>query len=266
MQEIFNKKKTALLVLIHLLAACAFLKATETFILSWLILHLLFATLGVSVGLHRYFSHRQFKATKAFENLLGTVSTLCMQGGPIFWSAAHRAHHIHTEKSGDPHDASRGFWWAHLGWLCFDNPNQFSYTSSAKKMLDLRKNRYLIFLEKRSTSLNLIFLSVLFFICFLFGEPILFFWIGPLRIVSVWHLTWLTNSYSHNAELQSAQSRQIPYKNSLFLTFFMGGEGNHQLHHSEPNRLNNSDGVFQIDIGYFAIKVFQRLNLIKITT
>lgn len=33
------------------------------------------------------------------------------------WARYHRLHHKHSETSADPHDASRGFFFAHLGWM-----------------------------------------------------------------------------------------------------------------------------------------------------
>jgi fatty-acid desaturase len=42
---------------------------------------------------------------------------LSLQGGPLDWVATHRAHHAYADADGDPHDAGRGMWWAHAGWI-----------------------------------------------------------------------------------------------------------------------------------------------------
>lgn len=33
------------------------------------------------------------------------------------WALDHRVHHKYSETNSDPHDARRGFWFAHVGWL-----------------------------------------------------------------------------------------------------------------------------------------------------
>lgn len=33
------------------------------------------------------------------------------------WSRDHRVHHKYSETDADPHNATRGFFFAHIGWL-----------------------------------------------------------------------------------------------------------------------------------------------------
>lgn len=33
------------------------------------------------------------------------------------WALDHRVHHKYTESDADPHNAKRGFWFSHVGWL-----------------------------------------------------------------------------------------------------------------------------------------------------
>ncbi len=34
------------------------------------------------------------------------------------WSRDHRVHHKYSETNADPHNATRGFFFSHMGWLC----------------------------------------------------------------------------------------------------------------------------------------------------
>ena len=84
--------------------------------------------LGVTVGFHRYFTHRGFTARRrrcaSGSPIAGSMS---MQGDVITWVADHRRHHAFTDKEGDPHSPwlfgttpvalVRGFVHAHFGWL-----------------------------------------------------------------------------------------------------------------------------------------------------
>lgn len=35
----------------------------------------------------------------------------------IEWARDHRVHHKYSETDADPHNATRGFFFAHIGWL-----------------------------------------------------------------------------------------------------------------------------------------------------
>ena len=82
---------------------------------------------GVTVGYHRYFTHRAFKANRALRNGLAIAGSLALQGDVITWIADHRRHHAFADKEGDPHSPwlfgtsagalAKGFLHAHIGWL-----------------------------------------------------------------------------------------------------------------------------------------------------
>ena len=39
------------------------------------------------------------------------------QNDIIEWARDHRVHHKYSETDADPHNATRGFFFAHIGWL-----------------------------------------------------------------------------------------------------------------------------------------------------
>ncbi|GAB3880130.1 hypothetical protein GCM10029964_033830 [Kibdelosporangium lantanae] len=61
------------------------------------------ATLGVTVGYHRYFTHGAFKANRGLRIALGIAGSFAVQGSIIFWVASHRRHHAFADREGDPH-------------------------------------------------------------------------------------------------------------------------------------------------------------------
>lgn len=228
----------------------------------WLFAHVLFSTFGVSLGLHRFFSHRTFQAREPLSSLIALVSTLCFQGGPIFWASTHRMHHRFTEKFGDAHSAERGFLWSHVVWMFYRNPNGFSYAKSMSLVRDLRQVRVFFFLEKYSTQVNFGFLAGLAAICFAFGRADLFFWLGPVRIVSVWHATWLINSFAHSAPLRGG-SRPTQLINSPLMSLILGGEGDHEFHHQHPSSVKHSRYRIGLDYGYQILRLFRVFGLVK---
>ena len=83
--------------------------------------------LGVTVGFHRHFTHKSFKAARPLKVALAITGSLAFQGSVVSWVADHRRHHAFSDKEGDPHSPwlfgtgpvalARGFWHAHMGWL-----------------------------------------------------------------------------------------------------------------------------------------------------
>src|SRR5262249_44178041 len=74
---------------------------------------------GITAGLHRYFSHKTFKTSRWFQFVLALVATASTQKGPLWWAANHRHHHANSDTEDDVHSPRKGFWWSHVGWfLC----------------------------------------------------------------------------------------------------------------------------------------------------
>ena len=72
---------------------------------------------GVTGAYHRYFSHRTYKTSRAFQFVLAVLAMSSSQKGVLWWAANHRTHHKLSDQDGDPHDSRRGFWYSHMGWL-----------------------------------------------------------------------------------------------------------------------------------------------------
>src|SRR5687768_6714457 len=71
---------------------------------------------------HRYFSHRSFKTSRAFQFVMAVWGLTCVQKGPLWWAANHRHHHKHSDQHGDVHSPGlQGFIWAHMGWIMGDD-------------------------------------------------------------------------------------------------------------------------------------------------
>ena len=72
----------------------------------------------VTAAYHRYFAHRSFKTSRAFQLVLAVLAQSAGQKGAIWWSSHHRWHHKHSDTPRDVHSARlRGFWYSHVGWV-----------------------------------------------------------------------------------------------------------------------------------------------------
>src|SRR3954453_20787515 len=87
--------------------------------------------LGVTIGFHRYLTHRAFSTSKALEYVLAILGSMAIEGPVVNWVADHGKHHAHTDEEGDPHSPHghgtgrtgtiKGLWHAHVGWLWDDH-------------------------------------------------------------------------------------------------------------------------------------------------
>jgi stearoyl-CoA desaturase (delta-9 desaturase) len=89
----------------------ALLGAIPAAFAGWLGWHdlVIFATfymvsgMGITVGFHRYFTHKSFKPNRAVKIALAIAGSLAIQGPVIRWVADHRKHHKFSDRDGDPH-------------------------------------------------------------------------------------------------------------------------------------------------------------------
>ncbi|HJY03401.1 MAG TPA: acyl-CoA desaturase, partial [Streptosporangiaceae bacterium] len=57
--------------------------------------------LAVTVGYHRGFTHRAFKARRGLRIALAVGGSLAVEGSPVQWVANHRRHHAFSDREGD---------------------------------------------------------------------------------------------------------------------------------------------------------------------
>src|SRR5436190_23569642 len=64
----------------------------------------------VTAGYHRYFAHRAFKTSRAFQFLLALATQTAAQRGVLWWASHHRWHHKYSDTPQDVHSVrQRGF-------------------------------------------------------------------------------------------------------------------------------------------------------------
>ena len=73
---------------------------------------------GMTAGYHRLWAHRSYNATRTLEYILALLAAAAaVEGSIMLWATRHRAHHRYTDTELDPKNASKGFLWAHFGWI-----------------------------------------------------------------------------------------------------------------------------------------------------
>ena len=81
--------------------------------ISWFLI----GPIGVGVGYHKLFSHRQFETWKPIEYTLALLGTLSAYAPVLFWASQHQYHHTTSDTEADPSSPSiHGFWESFLWW------------------------------------------------------------------------------------------------------------------------------------------------------
>lgn len=220
-------------------------------------LHWLTGSLGICLGFHRLLTHRSLRVPKPLEYGLAICGCLAMQGSPIFWVAGHRQHHLHTEdRDQDPHSAQRGFWWSHMQWVLYRRPEFFDYESYAKFAPDLARDPVYRWLDRYFYLLQLPVAGLLYA---LGGWDAVIYGVC-LRLVLLWHSTWLINSGCHlwgNRPYNCTDDS----RNLWWAAILAYGEGWHNNHHAYPNVAPAGRTWWQVDVTWWAIQLLQRLGL-----
>src|SRR5919205_3828363 len=77
--------------------------------------------LSVTAGYHRLFAHKTYQAAWPVRLFFLVFGAGALENSVLNWSADHRVHHAHVDEERDPYNIQKGFWWAHIGWIFYDN-------------------------------------------------------------------------------------------------------------------------------------------------
>jgi len=195
------------------------------------------ACLGITAGSHRLWAHRSYKASLPLRIFLMILNSIANQGSIIHWARDHRVHHKHSETPADPHNAKRGLFFSHMGWLYVKKDHRVTEAGRKINFDDLYADPVVMFQKHFDPYLAIV-------MCFIFpamvanvgwGEG---FWIGVwvagcVRYVLVLHATWLVNSAAHMYGSRPYDPSSNPTENPLVAILSIG-EGWHNWHHAYP--------------------------------
>ncbi|CAG9787312.1 unnamed protein product [Diatraea saccharalis] len=196
-----------------------------------------FIGLGITIGAHRLYTHRCFKATPLIRAFLLLLQTASGQNSMFIWCRDHRLHHRYSDTDADPHNSKRGFFFSHVGWLmCKKHPYVIEFGKKIN-ISDLQAD-WMVMFQKKYYSYLYILIAILLPVwidVYFFGEP----WVKAFlvlycaRYVVTLNYTWLVNSAAHIYGTRPYDKNQQPVE-SWIVSFFTSGEGWHNYHHAFP--------------------------------
>jgi stearoyl-CoA desaturase (Delta-9 desaturase) len=227
---------------------------------------------GVTVGFHRYLTHRSFKTSRPVRAVLAVLGSAAIEGPVISWVADHRKHHAFSDKEGDPHSphvgheggwrgALTGLVHAHVGWL-------FIHTQRGARRRyapDLLRDPVVSFVDRTFLVWALGGLAAAFALGYAIGGTLTaaltgLLWGGGVRMLVVHHVTYSINSLCHFFGRQRFDTDDES-RNLLWLAPLSFGESWHNNHHAFPTSASHGMSRWPVDPSWLVIRTLEALGL-----
>ena len=221
-------------------------------------------TVGVTVGMHRLFTHRSFQTTPAVRGVMAVLGSAAIEGPIISWVADHRKHHAFSDEEGDPHSphghghgvrgALRGLVHAHVGWL-FRHDQRALRSRYAP---DLIADPVVSFVDRTFFYWAVGGLGMAFGLGWLIGGSLTtaltgLLWGGAIRMLLLHHVTYSINSVCHYFGRHPHDTGDRS-GNVAWLAIASFGESWHNNHHAFPTSARHGLRWWQIDISALVIR------------
>tara|TARA_B100000902_G_scaffold12872_2_gene15689 strand:+ start:177 stop:809 length:633 start_codon:yes stop_codon:yes gene_type:complete len=176
------------------------------------------AIFGPTIGLHRYFSHKQFKkVSNTFETISLFLSMLAGVKSPLGWIGAHRMHHKYSDTKNDPHSPThKGFWN-----IFFNNWHVDRIPKTYIK--DVLKNPRVMFFHKHWKTLHISFAVITLLISL---ELFLILVLIPYILGHIGYGSFNALGHRDNKPVEN-----------MFINILTAGEGWHDKHHRNPKKI-----------------------------
>ena len=240
-------------LLVHVAAVAGALLVGVSWKLAGLCAALYFVRMaGTTIGYHRYFSHRSFKTSRAFQFVLAFWAETSAQKGVLWWAAHHRVHHRFSDLECDVHSPKQGFFWSHVGWILSKS------SAPTGEIKDFAKYPELVWLNEYHLLPPVLLAVALFAIG---GAPALV-WGFFVSTVLLWHGTFLVNSVNHVWGTRRYATTDTSRNNGLLALLTMG-EGWHNNHHHYMSSANQGFFWWEVDLSYYLIRGMQLVGLVR---
>ena len=217
--------------------------------------------LSITLGYHRLFSHLAFRAAWPVKFATLILGASAFENSALDWSHDHRLHHKHVDEHDDPYDISKGFFYAHIGWLLF----KLKPKPPLDCVKDLMSDPLVMWQHRWVQVIGVVVgLAMPFGAGYLLGGmPMAWAMLlipGVLRITAVHHSTFCINSLCHTIGDRPYDSQHTP-RDSWICALITFGEGYHNYHHTFQHDYRNGVKWWQFDPTKWSIWLLSKIGL-----
>lgn len=225
----------------------------------------LISGMGVTIGAHRHYSHKTFKATWSLKVVLLLLQTVAGQNCMYIWVRDHRQHHKYSDTDADPHNANRGFFFSHMGWLMSKKHPAVKSKGKTIDLSDLEADPLVMFQKTFYKPLYVVFaLAIPVAIpVYLWNETYInsFFISYFARYLILLNITWLVNSAAHIYGTRPFDETLKPVESEIVALLSIG-EGWHNYHHAFPWDYRAAEFGSRYSVSTFIINVLAAAGLV----
>lgn len=209
---------------------------------------------AIGGGMHRYFAHRAFRTSRAFQFVLALLASAFF-GDPVGFAGKHRLHHRHADTDLDLHSPRQGLWHCWVGHLLDERCSEQQVLSAARDWIAYPE---------------LMWLHRYFYVPGLAAAGVTYFIGGYSMLAAGYALSWClmavhapaaVNYFCHRGRLRRFETPDDS-TNRPVLGVLLFGEGWHNNHHRHPGLARAGLRRGEVDGLYCMLKVLSWLGLV----
>jgi stearoyl-CoA desaturase (Delta-9 desaturase) len=209
---------------------------------------------AIGGGMHRYFAHRAFRTSRAFQFLLALLGSAFF-GDAVGFAGKHRLHHRHADTDRDLHSPRQGLWHCWLGHLLRERCTEEEILRAAR---DWAAYPELMWLHRYFYLPGLAMIAAIYVIG------------GYSMVAAGYALSWCLmavhapaaiNYFCHRGGSRRFETPDDS-TNRPVLGVLLLGEGWHNNHHRHPGAARAGFRRWEVDGLYAMLKVLSWLGLV----
>lgn len=221
---------------------------TYSNILLFVLFFYFYSIVGISMMLHRYYSHNYFEFKYKFvENIFSIFAILAGRGSPLGWAYMHAIHHAHSDTARDPHSPNTiGF--RLFGFKYKENPEDLGKVFLVRRLMN-KKQQFIhnYYFE--------IIITILALLCFIDINLAYFMWVLPILLIQCSQNSF--NFFSHKFGYRNFKTKDQS-KNSGWLWPLTLGDAWHNNHHGNPGTITTKLKWWELDPVMFLINLVKK--------
>lgn len=212
--------------------------------------------LGIDLAYHRLLSHKSFRVWRPLEVFMIFGGAMALQGDPVDWVCIHRQHHRDADRDGDPHNAGRSLWFAHMGWIADHYLPNVTEEKLRRHAGDVYADPFCAAIHRHPLKFVFAWFGVIYWLLGGWGLA----WGVAVRYLIGNNLTWAVNSVSHRFGWRAYERRDLS-TNCYWLALLTTGGAFHNNHHAFPASARHGFARWQLDVGWQVLRLFRALGL-----